>query len=142
MLTTIAYISTAALPMSADGLAELLAKAQRHNAQHQISGLLVYHHQYFLQILEGHSQPIEALMARIMADPRHHHVTTIYRAPLQQRYFIHWNMGFIAPRHPELTNAPALRHYTDRPTDPMLSSLMSGASRHGTLLHSFVENSF
>jgi hypothetical protein len=72
----------------------LLERARAANAQHGITGILLYVGAYFLQLLEGHPVVVDALYDRIVQDPRHTHVTLIAREPIAQRGFDDWSMGF------------------------------------------------
>lgn len=65
------YISTATRSFEQDDLRELVEQAAAINSREGITGLLLYNGRNFLQLLEGESGRIVALMARLRADPRH-----------------------------------------------------------------------
>ncbi|TGE28545.1 BLUF domain-containing protein [Hymenobacter metallicola] len=90
----ILYRSQTVHPLSARELQELLAYSLRHNAQHQITGLLLYSEGRFVQVLEGPEAEVRALYARIQADIRHRQVITVGEGPAPARRFAEWTMGF------------------------------------------------
>lgn len=80
-------------PSEAD-LQALLEQARTYNAQHQISGLLLYSDGHYVQLIEGAEAVVRALYARIQADPRHTQVVTVSEGPGPQRWFADWHMAF------------------------------------------------
>ncbi|MDF7811633.1 BLUF domain-containing protein [Hymenobacter sp. YC55] len=81
------------LPSEAD-LVDLLESSRRFNAEHQITGLLLYSEGRYVQVLEGPEADVRALYGRIKADTRHEHVVTVLEGPEPQRRFADWRMGF------------------------------------------------
>ena len=65
------YASAATVEFSDDDLRELLAKSRSNNMAAGITGMLLYHEGSFLQVLEGPSEAVEHLYARIRRDKRH-----------------------------------------------------------------------
>ena len=49
----ITYCSSASPNLRAEGISDILEKAQHFNSKHDITGCLLYHNQEFIQILEG-----------------------------------------------------------------------------------------
>nr|WP_199064866.1 BLUF domain-containing protein [Chromobacterium sp. ASV5] len=74
-------------------LRELLSKARRRNAELGVTGMLLFHRRSFFQVLEGERDVVEALFARIAADPRHVSVVKIILEPIAKRDFGDWSMG-------------------------------------------------
>ncbi len=104
-LHEIIYVSLATHDMRPDELVNLLDHARNHNAQHGITGLLLYHRREFLQLIEGERSAVEALYDVICLDPRHQQVHTLCEGPIETLGFGQWSMGFVAPdetvlRHP------------------------------------------
>lgn len=95
MLITLIYGSTATHPMSEAALLALLEQAKTNNAQHEVTGLLLYKDSNFLQVLEGEAEAVDAIFAQIENDPRHHSVVKIFRRPIDHREFSDWKMGFV-----------------------------------------------
>ena len=90
----IIYKSRAKPWVSAEHLAEVLKTSRRNNAEHGLSGLLVYTNGYFLQVLEGLEQQVDHRYAIIQADQRHSHCQMICEELIFEPDFGVWNMGF------------------------------------------------
>jgi hypothetical protein len=93
-LVTLAYISYATKEMTENDLKALLAKSRANNAKTNITGMLLYRDKVFLQVLEGESETVDALMKIVIADPRHRNLMVVYRTGIAQRAFAEWQMGF------------------------------------------------
>lgn len=91
-LYRVAYISRATRPMSGEEIDALLQISQANNRRDGISGLLVYDAGSFLQIFEGPTQEVEALIRRIERDPRHADIVVLSAGPVADRYFEGWGM--------------------------------------------------
>ena len=74
-------------------LHRIVAVSIGNNRTADISGLLVAHEGWFLQVIEGPEPNIAALMARIGKDPRHRGVKVLSHAPAESRLFQDWNMA-------------------------------------------------
>jgi hypothetical protein len=93
-LVHVIYVSTATNEVSAVDLAELLDVSKRNNQKIGITGMLLYRQGRFMQVLEGESQLVDNVMARIKADARHTSVTILERHVILTRDFANWSMGF------------------------------------------------
>ena len=89
------YTSEAGYAFTRDDLALLLTGARRRNAAVDLTGMLVFAQNLFLQVLEGRAEDVLATFARIEVDSRHKNITTLFRgnAPAG-RLFAEWAMGF------------------------------------------------
>jgi hypothetical protein len=65
-----------------------------YNAQHQLTGLLLYSDQQFVQLLEGPEAAVRLLYARIQQDTRHAQIVTLSDGPGPARLFAEWQMAF------------------------------------------------
>ena len=90
----IIYQSTALRSMSDADLQEILVQARSFNAAHDITGVLLYHNDQFVQVLEGDEAAISPLYERIRVDARHTSVVKLADAPLATRNFGDWSMAF------------------------------------------------
>jgi len=99
-LWKISYTSIATLPEEAANAATLLicALAEQYNALHGITGILTLHRGRFAQVLEGPETALRGLMARIMADLRHHTVKIISDGPIGKRRYADWSMAYRDPK--------------------------------------------
>lgn len=105
-LHEIIYVSLAQHAMAPRELTDLLAQSRAHNTAHGITGLLLYHRQEFMQLLEGEEADIRALFDAICDDPRHQQIHQIWEGPLARRNFSGWGMGFAAPNDAALRERP------------------------------------
>ncbi len=74
-------------------LHRIVAVSIGNNRTSDISGLLVAHEGWFLQVIEGPEANIAALIARIAKDPRHRGVKILSQGPVESRMFQDWNMA-------------------------------------------------
>lgn len=105
-LHEIIYVSLATRGMAQPELLSLLDQARVHNEARGITGLLMYHGQEFLQLLEGERADVEALFATIHHDARHQQVYVMWEGPVQARSFERWAMGFVSPDEAALRERP------------------------------------
>jgi hypothetical protein len=102
-LTRLTYVSEHDLPTDADGFSPAFAAIEQvavpANAAVDITGFLVCGHRWFAQVVEGPGDAIGALYTRLQADPRHHSVRLVERAPIARRRFPDWAMalGYASP---------------------------------------------
>lgn len=89
------YVSVATRDISAADLKSLLDDARRKNAQRNVSGLLVYHHGEFMQLLEGGKEEISSIYHRVVEDERHRQVNLLWNGPIRERSFASWEMAFL-----------------------------------------------
>ncbi len=88
------YVSHAVNEMSDQELHKLLNEARSVNKKHNITGILLYHKGYFMQLLEGDEADVEDIFSRIQKDRRHHKITTIGKYNIDSRSFNEWNMAY------------------------------------------------
>ena len=88
------YVSTCADNVQPADIDALLKSAELRNQQRQISGMLCWSGEFFLQCLEGERAAVTQCFSRIATDPRHHSVELIVSAPTAVRWFSQWGMGY------------------------------------------------
>lgn len=94
-LSQLIYISHAVPPPSREALAGIAAQSRSNNWRQSITGLLLYGHGHFLQLLEGPLLEVADLYSRISRDPRHERVLPLLLQPARQRLFPEWKMGVL-----------------------------------------------
>jgi hypothetical protein len=94
-LIQLVYASAAVKPFTGDELRELLVKARSNNTSLGVTGLLLYNHGSFFQVLEGEGEIVDPLFTKIERDPRHDRVLLLSRKNLNERCFGDWEMGFL-----------------------------------------------
>jgi len=90
----LAYISTAVRLMNDEQLFEILKVARKRNAEHNITGVLLYSEGTFIQALEGDDKAIYEIFDLIERDNRHKNIIKLVDKPLHERNFPDWSMGF------------------------------------------------
>jgi hypothetical protein len=94
-LIQLIYASAAVKPFSGNDLRKLLLKARTNNSAIGVSGLLLYNHGSFFQVLEGEAENVNPLFERIGRDPRHNQVLLLSRKDVEEPCFGDWSMGFL-----------------------------------------------
>lgn len=95
-LYQIVYQSTANQPFSCEELRRLLTYARTNNEKHNITGLLLYNENEFLQVLEGERHQLQRIFEQIEADPRHGRIRLLANGPVDCPTFPSWRMGFVS----------------------------------------------
>ncbi|UOG76528.1 BLUF domain-containing protein [Hymenobacter tibetensis] len=90
----IVYQSYAVGQPATSELRTLLKQARINNAALGVTGLLLYSHGSFLQVLEGEVEVVQEIYAKIKVDYRHTRVITLADGYIQKRFFTDWSMGF------------------------------------------------
>jgi hypothetical protein len=75
-------------------LIELLKRSIELNAENEITGMLVFLQDRFIQLLEGTEAQVKSTFGRIVNDKRHEKVRIILQGELEKRIFSGWSMGF------------------------------------------------
>jgi Sensors of blue-light using FAD len=94
MLIQLVYMSAANHQFDSVELTVLLAKARKKNERLGVSGMLVYHDDSFLQVLEGDDKIVQSLYEQILSDGRHANCVMLLKAFIDRRCFGDWTMGF------------------------------------------------
>jgi hypothetical protein len=90
------YASAAVKLFRASDLYDLLATARKFNADHDISGMMIYHARSILQVLEGPEENLADLFIKIRRDPRHTALRLIARSAVEKKEFECWSMGLVS----------------------------------------------
>lgn len=122
------YTSHAAAALSEQQLVDILSVSRRHNAQHGITGLLIYHEQQIVQLLEGPKEQVLSLYERIYNDCRHQSVRVAYQNNISQPAFSGWSMAFY-DRNPSNV-LEQLSGWEDLSNSPQPCNLLVSASRN------------
>ncbi|TAG70684.1 MAG: BLUF domain-containing protein [Burkholderiales bacterium] len=88
------YVSTCAPGLGIDDVYAIMKVSQPWNVQHELSGMLCWSGEFFLQCLEGDRSEVSKIFAKIATDRRHHSVELLIAAPTNVRWFGEWGMGF------------------------------------------------
>ena len=75
---------------------DILKVARKANQDFQITGVLLFDGEHFIQYIEGPPEAIHQLMDNIRGDARHQQVEVLVDAPLHDlRRFADWRMGYV-----------------------------------------------
>lgn len=124
MIHQLIYSSEAAATLTDRDLEEILVDSRVDNEARDVTGALLFVDRVFVQILEGSRVAVEALMAKIERDPRHHSVTVFHTAEVPDRIFDSWRMAYLNP-------APAdVARWAERPGTASLADVVAALERH------------
>jgi len=96
MLSRLIYASMAAQETPPEGLKGLLTAARRGNRLHDVSGMLAFNSEYFLQAIEGSRGALSQLYSNLVRDTRHSRLLLLTFESIDERAFSDWTMGFAA----------------------------------------------
>lgn len=94
MIKQLIYISKPLVKWDISELLILLRDARIKNQERDITGYLVYRHEYFMQYLEGDVSEVDELYDKILLDKRHKDTVKIYEVMSEHKIFPEWAMGF------------------------------------------------
>lgn len=97
-LTVWMYVSRSCLaPDARSAVADIVARAQAHNATVDVTGMLVFTGARFAQLIEGPPAAVAVLKAAVSADQRHEDLIDLMPEPWGGRRFSSWSMGYSGP---------------------------------------------
>lgn len=96
MLVRLIYASTATEGVGMTEFKGILQQSQANNHRRDLTGVLAFNSKVFLQGLEGSREQINELYSRLMRDTRHHTVSVLEYAEIEERDWSQWSMGFAA----------------------------------------------
>jgi hypothetical protein len=106
-LIQLIYVSSTTTELEAGEIRRILDSSVRHNTPQKVTGLLLYTHGSFMQVLEGEEVAVDETMSRILADERHHSINVLARTTIPTREFGSWSMGFRGVTAPDAETWPA-----------------------------------
>ncbi|QSX75169.1 BLUF domain-containing protein [Lysobacter arenosi] len=93
-LRAIAYVSTATRTLQPAEIDGLLLDARGFNAMSGVTGVLFFNGQQFFQYFEGLPDYVDAAYERIRQARSHADIRELMNAPVANRQFETWHMGF------------------------------------------------
>nr|WP_294897518.1 BLUF domain-containing protein [uncultured Pedobacter sp.] len=88
------YTSYALQQFTEEELNALLLQSRKKNALLDITGMLYYYNNSFIQLIEGNKKDVTMLYKDIVADTRHHLAVIIKEGDTNNRFFPDWSMGY------------------------------------------------
>mgnify|MGYP005849943591 CR=1 FL=1 len=93
MLSQLVYVSKRAEHCQEQDIEQILESSVRNNQNADVTGVLLYSKDRFLQCIEGEYRTLNALYAKIKEDKRHYDATMIALTPVPSRAFPSWQMA-------------------------------------------------
>lgn len=93
MLAQLVYVSSRKDKCTDQEIEKILEACKKNNPKLDITGVLLYSDEKFIQYLEGDSKEILALYDKIKEDDRHERSMVISYAPIQEKSFPSWHMA-------------------------------------------------
>lgn len=93
MLSELVYLSFRSATCTDEDVEKILEQARRFNGKQDITGVLVYSKDKFLQVLEGEQEKILSLYEKIKLDKRHDRALMVANRPIMERHFPSWQMA-------------------------------------------------
>ncbi len=94
-LIQLIYTSTVSETFEEKDLTAILASAKKANAEANITGLLCFDGNFFMQCLEGDRSQINATYAKILNDKRHQALELLAYSTIDKRSYSQWEMGLV-----------------------------------------------
>ena len=91
---TVCYVSTAISTITNDNVNEIFDGIVEKNLGLGITGVLLFSHGNFMQVMEGPPQYLLPLYETIKRDERHHHIIEILNQSTSERMFENYQTGF------------------------------------------------
>ncbi|CAM2907781.1 BLUF domain-containing protein [Vibrio neptunius] len=128
-LVRLVYASTITKGITESDIQNILDVARKNNALVDVTGLLLFNRNYFLQCLEGSRAQVNKIYHQILNDQRHQDILLLDYSEIFEREFGDWSMGYIPEM--SLTTPINLKYSVHAKFDPYS---MSGGSAHKLLL--------
>jgi hypothetical protein len=141
MLHQLVYSSAPAQNFMQSHLHMILRHARQKNKLRNVTGLLVFVDNTFLQVLEGEETEVKNVFDKIKSDHRHKDIKLLSDSPIQTRAFENWEMAYATTTAKEMANwaglhntttvKKVLEHITQNPdlASGMFSNLLQSVSR-------------
>lgn len=94
-LRQVLYISRTAGTVTDSEVKRILFSSRRNNRRSDITGCLLFTGRHFVQVLEGESAALSALIEGIATDARHTDVRIVMDQSVTQRTYSSWSMGLL-----------------------------------------------
>jgi hypothetical protein len=112
-LIHVIYVSTANKKIVDADLNAILDSSVRHNIKNDVTGLLLFAGNRFMQVLEGQEVAINETMARIAKDSRHTDLVVLEQTAIARRSFDKWSMGFHRLNELEVNSKPGFAAFLE-----------------------------
>lgn len=93
MLSQLVYVSKRSPRCSEQDIENILEASIRNNQKDNVTGVLLYSKEKFLQCIEGDFKQLSTLYEKIKKDKRHYDAVMIALNPVKERNFPSWQMA-------------------------------------------------
>lgn len=128
-LVRLIYASKISSDFGPEDIENILQSARTYNVKTNVTGMLCFSNDYFLQCLEGSRTAVNNTYQQILNDKRHHNVIMLNYTQLPEREFEKWSMGYVPQS--KLTESLNLKFSGSIDFNPFK---MSGESAHLLML--------
>lgn len=90
------YVSKAVKNMNQVEIDYLLTRARERNKEYNVTGILLFASNRFMQFIEGPTKNIDTIYDIIVRDKQHDDIELKFRRDIPNRYFDGWSMLFCA----------------------------------------------
>lgn len=111
------YSSKSRQSMGDADLISLLKKSRDKNSKLNITGMLLYKENRFMQLLEGKEEDVLSLFSTIKQDNRHEDVLVLFEKHCDHAVFNNWSMGFVNLDNDYAKNIPGYTDFLSTPLD-------------------------
>jgi Sensors of blue-light using FAD len=111
------FSSQAYRTMSHYDLFLLLTQSRKNNQRLNITGVLLYNCDRFIQLIEGEKDVVLQLFSKIKTDIRHKDITLVLAHDIKERRFLDWSMGFSEADEVEKYNIPGYSRFLENDFD-------------------------
>jgi len=101
------YVSEAATAVTDDYLMAMLEEYRVSNLKLNITGLLLYHRDVFLQVIEGELPDLTQAYAQLTKDLRFKNIQVLAAGVTDGRMFKSWRMGFVTTNKQDMADVKA-----------------------------------
>lgn len=125
------YASKAVDNLGENDLIAILTTARQFNQLSYITGILIYHHGFFLQLIEGDKADIINLFySHITNDKRHLNITVFHEGFALKREFPNWQMGFYGTTGHETYSLLGLTDFKNHPAGQFFRRHLTQIQKH------------
>jgi hypothetical protein len=128
-LTRIIYTSTITEKFSVKDVDDILDEARTNNRKKEITGMLCFSRNHFLQCLEASRSCVNEIYHKILNDERHTNIVLLDYNEISEREFSDWSMAYIP--NSDISEAINLKFSESSKFNPYK---MSGDSAHKMML--------
>ena len=115
-LVRLIYASRFTEHVGPNDIQAILSVSRENNQKNDITGVLCYDPNFFLQCLEGDRKNVSILYNAIVHDHRHKDVVILEFSEIESRVYENWSMAYV--RLDELTTPILEKYETDSVFDP------------------------